>query len=145
MGVCLNIYLDIDQNTITKYIDDNNLDKSNYIDNTTISNHFFPDLDVSCYYDEDLDIYKIYVSYGINFIRDNKKFNDIVYHKILEKKHCKKFRCSYFDIRGMSNKEDIINIIAEIRFWFSDEEDFICFSNFLEKILKYEIIYIDID
>ena len=145
MGIELTIYLDFDQNIITKYSNENNLDKNNYTDSKKIANYFFPELKPSCYYDEDLDIYKIYASYGINFLRDNKKLNDTVYHKILEKKHGKKFDCSYFYISGMSNKEDIINIIEQIRYWFPDEDDFICFSNFLEKILKYEIIYITID
>ena len=145
MGVDINIYLDLDQDNIKKYIEENHLDRNSYIDCQKISNHFFPELDTSCYYDEDLDIYKIYVSHGIKFLRNNKKLNDNVYHKLLEKRNSKKLKCTYFDICRMYDKDDIINIIEELRFWFPDEEEIVYFSYWLEKISNYSIIYINID
>ena len=53
--------------------------------------------------------------------------------------------CSYFDIRSMSDKIDIINIVEQLRYWFPNENDLIYFSDWLELISAYEIIYIDID
>ena len=96
-------------------------------------------------YDEYLHIHKIYIFYGINFLRNDQKLNDPLYHKILEKQHNKKFECRYFDITSMCNEDSILNIIHELRYWFPDDENFILFTNFLENILKYEIIYINID
>ena len=145
MGTDINIYLDIDQDTAIKYINENNLDKYSYIDGKNISNYFYPGVDASYDYDEDLDIHKIYVTRPIKFLRDNKKLNDNMYHKLLEKKHGKKFECKYYDIINMYNKDDIINIIEQLRYWFPYEEDFIWFINWLEKMSEYEIIHIEID
>ena len=71
--------------------------------------------------------------------------NKAKYHKLLEKKHGKKFECKYYDIINMYNKDDIINIIEQLRYWFPYEEDFIWFINWLEKMSEYEIIHIEID
>lgn len=154
MGYDLEAYFDFDQeeisendtleNFIQEKLSDLTYKKKLYFDDYHFTLHdknYQVNLDLM-HYKTDYGIHHIITTYPTNFIRDDKRFNDRVFHKHLEKKIGQQFPCCLQDmnyyIRTSSDAKECADAIDT---FFSTDTDLVHFANWLRVTSKYCSIY----
>jgi hypothetical protein len=145
MGWDIVAYYDIDQTEIDTYISSNSINKDNW-DECDIVAKYYKDIhlpkDATLYpvyqWNDSCNIHEMYEMYGVNFIRDDKRFDNRRYQKELEKKIGRPFpEC----LRGMnwtvSTSKDALEVARELEVFFPDDIDMAHFAKWLRKTAQY--------
>lgn len=140
MGYDIVAYFDVDQNDLDIFIKTYNPSekyiikyyKDKYID--IQDSHF----DIYYTYNKKVSMHEFITMTGTTFIRDDERFNNKRYHKMLEKKHDKPFPSCLEDINwGMRTDKDALKVAESLEEFFNDDENLQCFAEWLRTTAKY--------
>jgi undecaprenyl pyrophosphate synthase len=88
------------------------------------------------------EIHEIFDYYGTNFIRDNERLSNRLYHDVLEEKYQRLFPDCLLDINFyLRTVKNAIEISEELNIFFNDDDDLMCFSNWLRRTSKHCDMY----
>lgn len=147
MGYDLVAYFDLNQDEIEQFVMENNIDKKNcdqsdmivdYYKTKHLSNTNFT-LDYMIYaWNEDCQMHEIMQYYGTNFIRDDERFDNRRYHKMLEDKYGISFpQCLQGINYTLRTSNDAKEVAKELRVFFPDDISLMHFADWLEETAKY--------
>lgn len=144
MGYDIDAYFDIDQSEVEKWITENGIDRSDWKQSDLIVDHckqqFSLPYKLLMYYhwNEECQIHELYASYRTNFIRDDKRFQNRRFHKVLEAKLGRPFPSCLDDINYyVRTSKDAIEVAMELAFFFGHDQDLMDFAKWLLTTAKY--------
>ena len=147
MGYDIVAYYNVDQEEIERFITENNINRDNWdeCDETVPSYYkekYLADekrkLRPNYIWNPECGIHELYESYGTNFIRDDERFDNRRFQKILEEKFSRTFPSCLKNINYyLRTCEDAIEIAAELRIFFSEDSRLMGFAEWLESTSKY--------
>jgi len=157
MGYDQEAYLDIDdqhiQDEITKFIKENNLDTEKYeamkIIGCEFGNRYCDDKHLGWIYiyNENCNMHEIHCSHCSNFIRDDERFTNPRYQRMLCKRLGKEAfpRCLEYICWNLRTRNDAIEIADALAEFFADDRDLLQFADWLRSTAKccstYELSY----
>lgn len=144
MGYDLCAYLDVDQDSVKEIIarnpewDEESDDRSKIIAKEYCKLKNIDGLRFFHFFDSDLGIHEMNTSYGTNFIRDDNRFTNPRFIRILEQKHNKPFP----DVLNNMNiyiktQSDAIEAADGIETFFADDEDLMHFAGWLRAAAEH--------
>lgn len=150
MGYDITAYFNVDQESVEEFINSNNIDRND--DNTHYKivkffrdyNPWMHELSIGALYmwNKQCEIHEFFDFYRTNFIRDDERFRNKRYHKILEEKYQRKFPHILTDINlYLNTPENAIEIADELTHFFADDENLIDFAKWLRKTSPYCSMY----
>ena len=138
MGWDIIAYFDIDQNELDHLIKNNDI-KINK--NECISKHFeniFLNLPICYFWKKNCNIHELYSIYSVNFIRDDYRFKNRIFHTELEKRIGKQFPSCLFAIcTTISTRNDALEIAEALTTFFKDDTYLMDFAEWLRQTAKY--------
>jgi hypothetical protein len=134
--------VDISQTDVETYILENGLDRTEWNDQEAIAAHFsslYEGSYLSYDWDEELRLHKLYDHLGVNFVRDDKRLNDIAYQDVLAQKVGKPFPWYLNHILWyLETPQDAIQISSDLRGFFVDRDDPLThFADWLARTAAY--------
>jgi hypothetical protein len=151
MGYELFAYFTINQDEIEQFIISNNIDRNDYKQGKLIveyyktSNPEIKDLSIFYSWNKESKIHELNDSYKTNFIRDDDRFSNEEYHKILEEKYNRKFPYILTNINWhLHNAQDAIEIANELTIFFGEDDknyNLMSFADWLRITSKYCDMY----
>lgn len=156
MGYDMMAYLDISQEAVDDIIKKGNFNKTDYEGDDTrkiadaYKARFLPDFPYDLYYDynEKCNRHEIHASYPTSFIRDDERFDNRRWIKMMEEKTGEEFPYVLESINyAMRTRENALTVANGIRTFFQDKDDFLLqrFADWCEKTAEvcstYELSY----
>jgi hypothetical protein len=149
MGYDIVAYLDVDQALVQSVIDELQLDSKSYKNNETICDHVITKMGIDpketlhygimvYIYSDDCQMHEIQILYGTNFIRDETRFKNRRFHKMLEDKVGRPFPDCLKSINwNVRTREDALEVAEELPIFFPDDQDLLHFADWLKSTAKY--------
>jgi hypothetical protein len=142
MGIDMRAYIDIDQEEIENFITENGLDKNKWDDSDKIAMHVkqsYPEFDYLIYYwNEECKLHEVYEVYSTGFLCDDPRLTNPRFHRILEEKLHRKYPDCLRSINFyIKNDKDALEVASELRIFFPEECDLMCFAEWCEMTAKY--------
>ena len=142
-------FIDIDQNEIEQFITENAIDRTVWKDCQRVREYYkskhlaeTPNLDISYFWNRNLHIHEIYSSQGTNFIRDDARFTNKTYQRILENKYEKPFPRILENINwSLHDAKDALEIAEGLDTFFPEDHELMGFSEWLKATAKYGCVY----
>lgn len=152
MGFDIIAHFYVNQNQIEQFIHNNNIDKNNYKEHHIIEKYYketnpsIKELNIIYRWNPEYETHEFKDFYGTNFIRDDKRFNDIQYHMFFQEKYkCEFPQCLNNINYSLHTAEDALNIANALTLFFSDDEYLMSFANWLRitsnNTYSYELSY----
>lgn len=152
MGCDLIAIFDVDQEEIEKFIVENNIDRNDWDKRKLVSEYYkskylteTPELYIYYFWNRNCKIHEIHSSYGTNFIRDDNRFNNKTYQRMLEKKYMKPYPKCLRNINwSLHTARDAVEIAEGLDTFFSEDdedEDLMHFSKWLKQTAKCNCVY----
>lgn len=149
MGYDLIAIFDVNQEELEKFVVENNIDRTDWKQAGLIPDYYrskhlmeTPDLYIYYYWNPDCKVHEIHSSYRTNFIRDDKRFENKTYQRMLEQKYMKPFPYCLNNINwSLHDYRDAIEIAEGLETFFSEDEDLMDFSNWLKQTAKHWCVY----
>lgn len=147
MGYDIVAYFDLDKediNEINNFINENSIDKKDWKQYERIlvfyKSKYNQIKDLQLYYNwnESCEMHEIYSMCGTNFIRDNDRFDNRGYHKLIEDKVGLPFPECLKNINWtLRTSDDAIEIARGLRTFFASDHNLIMFADWLDETCKY--------
>ena len=140
MGWDLIAYLNIDQDEVSAFIKENNINNMDWEESKKIVEHFTDKKDYRPYYNynDNTDMHEICFSHHSSFIRDDERFENTRYQNMLEKKIGKPFPWCLNSINSyVRTKEEALEVAAELKTFFADDNSLLSFADWLEDTAQF--------
>jgi len=156
MGYDIMAYMDVDQNIMNKIVSEGKFDVTNWEEekDKEIKKKYkehFPELDekfddFSYFYNPECKMHEFITSHGTNFIRDDERFSNRRYIKLLEDKIGEKMSLRLQNINWtLRTREDAVHIAKGLRTFFPEDNLLQGFANWCDETSKlcstYELSY----
>ena len=131
MGYDLVAYVDVDHEQLAGM--------SEEAIKASITQKYPGDLGISYIYNEQCGMHEIYMYYGgTNFIRDDERFDNRRYQKMMETKVGQAFPpCLSYINDYVRTREDAIDVAAGLELFFKDDVSLMWFAEWLRKTAKF--------
>ena len=142
MGWHLFAYVDVNQTELDSLLLEHNLDKRNWDHYKSIADIYKAKhgtkLFLNYYWNAKVGMHEMCSRYGINFIRDDERFSNVRYHKLLEQKYGKPYPyCLEIIYFYVTTPDEAKTVSAELRTFFPDDRDLIDFADWLDETSEY--------
>lgn len=149
MGYDIYAYFDVNQDQIEAFIQAHQLDRTHREGRKRIVEYYqeqHPELNTLSYmgysWNKKCEIHVIYASIGTNFIRDDERLYNRLYHRVLAEKHQRPFPDCLTDINMYLRSSKVaIEISDELTVFFGHDEQLMGFADWLKLTAKYCAIY----
>jgi hypothetical protein len=142
MGYDLRAYVDVDQKELERFVVENAIDRTDWEQMQAVkafvaSNYGIEALYPMVFWNDRCSIFEVMCSRGTNFIRDDPRFSNRRYHKVLEAEHGMPFPFHLMSINhSISTDRGAVEVARDLRVFFSDDEDLMDFAQWLEDTAK---------
>jgi len=144
MGCDIFAYFYVNQEEIDDIILENNIDKKDWKQHSLIVDFYktkhpeMKEFEIIYSWNRNDQIHYFFEYHGTNYIRDHKQLSDRPYHRVLEEKHNCVFPDCLLDINYfLRTVNNAIEIADALTIFFSDDDELMCFANWLKRTSKH--------
>lgn len=148
MGYDLDAYFDVDQDVVTAYIGEHNLDVNSWHDSDAIAQHFSNKLGwskthtISYAYNQQCNLHEFSASYPTSWIRDDDRFSNRRFKMYLAEKFGKPFPECLENINWcLRTRKDALKVASALDEFFYDDTECGRFAEWLRETAEFASTY----